>query len=164
MATAYIVGHVGQGIGNAIVSRFVPAEEHVIDTVLDPEVVSACRAKVQRETGTNTAGMSAKSLYKLCDDAVLRSGKLGEREVYVYREGFYRGTFVGMLFLVVGTVLLGVRLLGVDDSPPTERPAFLAMPSVWCVLVTAVIAIFAGSLWDKKRKRAAVLLALVGVV
>ena len=102
LALAYVSGHIAQGIGNAIVRQFVSAEDHAINAVLDKEIVDACKAKAKELTGADTAKITPRWLYRLCDDAVIRSGKIGERDVYIYREGFYRGTLVGTVFLVVG--------------------------------------------------------------
>jgi hypothetical protein len=40
----------------------------------------------------------------------IRSGKIGEREVYIYREGFYRGSAVAFTLLAAATLLLAFRL------------------------------------------------------
>ncbi|MBX9680699.1 MAG: hypothetical protein K2X38_18240 [Gemmataceae bacterium] len=128
IAFGYVAGHVAQAIGNKIVKRFTSAEEKIVTdaNAFPAELVKACREKVAKMLTTDAqpglvladgsnAAEPAKDLppiwlYRFCDDAVLRSGKLGEREVYIYREGFYRGTFVGFVVLTVGLVAFALRL------------------------------------------------------
>ena len=164
LALAYVAGHVAQGMGNAVVRRFESAEDHCIRAVVPPEIVRACKAKAKELTGEDLADVSPRWLCRLCDDAVVRSGKLGEREVYVYREGFYRGTFVGMACLILGLVALGVRLLSSGPDAEGQRTALLALPAAWAVLLAGAGALAAGVLWDRGRKKSASTLAAVGLL
>ncbi len=163
LVSSYIAGHVAQGIGNAIVRRFESAEDHAINTVLEPEIVAACKKKAKELTGADVENAKPKWLYRLCDDAVIRSGKIGEREVYVYREGFYRGTFVGAVFIVLGFVLLAIRVLSQNDNPEVPRPAFLQIPTVWCVIVAVVVVFLAGGFWDRGKRTCAMVSGWLGI-
>jgi hypothetical protein len=164
LVLSYVAGHVAQGIGNAVVSRFESAEDHAINTVLDPEIVAACKKKAKELTGADVEKVKPRWLYRLCDDAVIRSGKIGERDVYIYREGFYRGTFVGIVFVVLGFVLLAIRLLSLADDPDVPRSAFLSLPAVWCVIVATVDALLVGGFWDRGKTKFVAPLAALGVI
>lgn len=111
---AYFCGHMAQSFGNVLEKLYKPTEDMVLKGAgpyrLPDEVVQACAAKAKETLGLDASGLAPKWLYRLCDDAVQRSGKLGEREVYVYREGFYRGTAVAFLTLAFSLLVLLARL------------------------------------------------------
>lgn len=128
---AYLGGHVAQAIGNIFAKQFSSAEERVVndEKSFPSSFVKACRAKIAKtlkqcddislvlpDSSEPANDLSAQWLYRFCDDAMLRTGKLGEREVYVYREGFYRGAFIGFLVLATGLFSLALRLwFGTED-------------------------------------------------
>ena len=135
LAFSYVAGHVAQALGNKVVRHFESAEERIITNpkAFPSELVKACRAKITKilkadeqpgfvlADGADAAepamDLPPLWLYRFCDDAVLRSGKLGEREVYIYREGFYRGTFIGFVALGIGMVAFAIRLwFGTEDG------------------------------------------------
>src|SRR5262249_10612645 len=113
---SYVAGHMGQAVGNLIQKRLKSAETLVLgqNGELSPEVLKACKAKAAKAYEVDTAALSDYWLVRLCDDAVLRAGKLGEREIFQYREGFYRGTAVGFAALTVASLAFMVRLWFVD--------------------------------------------------
>jgi hypothetical protein len=49
--------------------------------------------------------LKPKELLMLCDQALVHAASLGEREIFVYREGFYRGTSVALAFLGSALIL-----------------------------------------------------------
>jgi hypothetical protein len=116
LGLAYVGGHVCQGVGNEVSRLSTPPEEAAFAGVLSPAIIAACKKKAKELTGVDAGALSPRWLYRLCDDAVIRSGKIGEREVFVYREGFYRGSFIGMAILVSGVLGLFVRLLLEADN------------------------------------------------
>lgn len=154
LALAYVTGHVGQGVGNAVARRFPSPEDHVAQSVLPATVIEACKAKAKRQTGADADALPSRWLYRLCDDAVLRSGRLGEREVYVYREGFYRGASVGMAVVAVGLAAMAVRLL---VSGGSVEPHFLAIPAVWLLAVAGWVGWRAITLRSSRPRLAAAL-------
>ena len=160
LALAYVTGHVAQGMGNAVARRFGAPEDHIVRAVLPAPIIEACKSKIRVLTGADVDGLSPRWLYRVCDDAVLRSGKLGEREVYVYREGFYRGASVGMAVVAVGLLAMTVRLL---SEPGTGAgPPFLAIPAVWLIPVAAATGGWAVT-ERIRRQRIALALAVVAV-
>lgn len=110
LAMSYVCGHMGQAVGNQLVKWWKWDAANVIAT-LPQEIRDAVTEKLREKFGDKVAGLGGRWMYELCDDAILRSGKLGEREIYVYREGFYRGMFVGCLLMAVALVGLAIRLL-----------------------------------------------------
>ena len=117
LAFAYIGGHVVQAVGNKVTKQFTSAENRVMtDPAAFPtKLIKACREKADRMLKAechivDKTDLEPLWLYRFCDDAVLRSGKLGEREVYVYREGFCRGAFIGFVLLAMALIAFSVRL------------------------------------------------------
>lgn len=75
---------------------------------LSGELEGLLRKSVEKHFGAGVAQISAKDIFVLCDQALLHHGSNGEREIFIYREGFYRGSSVALAFL--GLALL-VRML-----------------------------------------------------
>jgi hypothetical protein len=113
---SYVAGHMGQAVGNLIQKRISSAEKLVLgqNGELSPAVLKAFKEKAAKAYEVDVGALDEYWLFRLCDDAVLRSGKLGEREIFQYREGFYRGTAVGFASLTVACLAFVVRLWFVD--------------------------------------------------
>jgi len=75
--------------------------------VLDEGIVTAVSQAVRRIFGIKER-MTQFWLLELCDETVLQRGNAEMREVFEYREGFYRGMAVSFLFLAIS---LGVWFL-----------------------------------------------------
>jgi len=107
----YVAGHMSQAAGNLLaglipkkLTAMLPAS--VANTV-PQEVESAARALLSDLTGSALA-RDPEWLYRTCDEAVVQAGKPGDREIYTYRDGFYRGLFVS--FIILGIAIL-VRMI-----------------------------------------------------
>jgi hypothetical protein len=112
LVLSYIAGHVAQGVTNLLVAYYPSVENALFSDGSDfpKTLVEACRAKVKELTGADAASMSGGWIYRVCDSALVKSGKIGDRDLFVYREGFYRGTFLGMISLVVGFLSMIARI------------------------------------------------------
>lgn len=142
LVVSFICGHMGQAVGNQIVKWWKWDAEQVV-LALPQEIREAVNEKLKQKLGEKVGGMSGRWMYELCDDAVLRSEKLGEREVYVYREGFYRGMFVGFLFMTLALGGLTVRLacepdhtftLGLWVVTPNQLLFHMVISATWSYL------------------------------
>ncbi len=166
LAFGYVAGHVAQALGNKLVKQFGSAEQKIITdpNAFPAELVKACRAKIATilaadtqqglvladriDTAEPTKDLPPLWLFRFCDDAVLRSGKLGEREVYIYREGFYRGTFIGFVVLTVGMMAFAFRLWFGTESG-TARIGFVEVTGWRVVYFAAITAFAARFLWTR---------------
>lgn len=101
LVTAYIAGHMAQALGNLSEKWLKPIELIVMENAtkdrFPQSIIEACKKKAKELTGADISDVPARWLYRVCDDAVVRSGRIGEREIFVYREGFYRGMCVSSL-------------------------------------------------------------------
>jgi len=64
-------------------------------------------------------------LNQLCDAAVVMSGAPEEREIYIYREGFYRGIWLGLILVALAFLFpLFAKLAGCNISVTTAGQTF----------------------------------------
>ena len=107
---AYLFGHMVQAVANLLMKGFTKTP----DLVLKPK--SALSAPVQMiELATSKAAkilelpagstMSTDELYEICDHFVQQKCNTATRDIYVYREGFYRGICIGFVFLSLSLLL-----------------------------------------------------------
>lgn len=96
---AYLTGHIVQSIGNLL--ERLPFIKHIQSerAIIGPEMSSMVRAAISRRFGKPQNELSIGEIYALCDQALIYDGSLGEREILTYREGFYRGCSVSLIFL-----------------------------------------------------------------
>jgi uncharacterized integral membrane protein len=88
-------------------------------------------------TGIPSDQLKPYQLYQLCDEFVAHHGKTGEREVYIYREGFHHESIVAFVVLALTLVVRAVRPNAALNLGETTYPL-----SVWMLvflIVTAVI-------------------------
>jgi hypothetical protein len=99
---AYFSGHFVQALGNALSDGIVRPEEHIFGEHADAncrELVKEVHAVVHKNLGVNK--IEPTWVYRVCDATVVHSGITTEREIYVYREGFYRGASVAFGLLAI---------------------------------------------------------------
>lgn len=101
---AYLLGHLGQAVGNLLqVLPFINPERSVS---LCSQLDHSLRTAVSSRFGIDADRFTIHQLYELCDESLVHHGSVAEREIYTYREGFYRGTMVALLFLSLASTLL----------------------------------------------------------
>ncbi len=110
---AYVLGHLVQAVGNHLksipsVKTFLEDEFH-----LPAELTELLKSAVsERFNSPAAARVTAKDMYELCDQALLHSGSLGEREIFIYREGFYRGLCVSLILFAGSLLVWAIRTPG----------------------------------------------------
>lgn len=129
---SYFTGHVVQSLANILFRKMYRAEEVLLETAND-EVALGWFLTLERKIDGKFFGnhnklpsdllesiatslsniykitpntISPSTMYKLCDSYVLQKGNVSEREIYTYREGFYRGLSVACLMLLVATLTM----------------------------------------------------------
>lgn len=109
---AYIAGHMAQAIGNFI-AKSMPSAESLALTKGEagsfPEpVIRSATSKASLLLDIDPKEMDPKLLHQVCDETVAQFGSTSDRDVYIYREGFYRGLAVSFLMLFL---CLAIRAL-----------------------------------------------------
>lgn len=101
----YFFGHILQAIANLALSwKSWHPEAHFFKENLFPE---SLRGLLEKKACA-AIGLSGENqltpelIYEISDHYVLQNGKTEVREIYVYREGFYRGMAAGLFFLSGG--------------------------------------------------------------
>ena len=106
LLSTYIIGHMVQAIANLLTKQLQSAENTVLskgqadsfpDTVID-----SATSKVNLILGVKMKDMKPGFLYQVCDEAVAQFGVTSDRDIYIYREGFYRGLTVSFMTLFLG--------------------------------------------------------------
>jgi len=127
---AYFAGHLVQALGN-ILGRLVTAEDDVFGdaAVGSQKAIAAAVRSHFSAWGFDPAKLDPKSLVRLCDETVVQGGNIAEREIFIYREGFYRGTCIALLLLAAALSMRMIRanavvLIG-DESVPLAADFFL---------------------------------------
>lgn len=103
---AYFAGHFVQALGNVFSDLLERPEERVFGEGAQPDckvLVKQAHSLLHSEVGVTN--VSPLWTYRLCDATVLHSGTTSEREIFVYREGFYRGASVSFALLTIGLLV-----------------------------------------------------------
>jgi hypothetical protein len=104
---SYLSGHLAQALSN-IVEKWSNASRRFDEHVpLSAELEKLVRAAVTKHLRAPN-DLAANELYLLCDQTLIHNGSTGERDIFIYREGFYRGNSVALAFL---TCSLCIRIV-----------------------------------------------------
>lgn len=104
---AYLAGHVGQAVGN-LIEKIPAAHRMLYDHLpISRHLEALVRKAFCSRFGRDAEALEPHELYELCDQTLIHHGSLGEREIFTYREGFYRGNCVALGLLALA---LFVRL------------------------------------------------------
>ena len=104
---SYLCGHLVQAMSN-IVERWSKSSTNFESKIpLSAPLEKILRECTAKHFGAAAGALHAKELYLLCDQALVHNHSIGERDVFIYREGFYRGNSVALAFLAMS---LGIRL------------------------------------------------------
>lgn len=107
LVMAYFFGHFAQSSANYINKLFPPMEKEVIETDASNRFKKIVKKAKEKSNQIYTFGddaLTAKELYDICDITITQFGRNQEREIYRYREGFYRGLAVSLFALTLSTV------------------------------------------------------------
>lgn len=132
---AYLLGHLVQGIAN-----YTPGLKYSLtETWWDDSVAKAFRGVIEKKLkakgllpdaadGRHLSAASKleaqKQTYRICDVVTVQNAKTSERELFTYREGFYRGMSVALLIVAVGLLarlIRGPATLTLDKDHTADR-------------------------------------------
>jgi hypothetical protein len=103
---AYFAEHFVQALGNLLSDLVVHPEENVFGETADTsckELLKEAHSTVRNDLGVTK--VEPRWMYRICDLTVVHCGATSERDIYVYREGFYRGASVSFALLTFALVI-----------------------------------------------------------
>lgn len=142
---SYALGHAVQALGNKLLRRI---EDAALSTGVDAVINQKGRKLAAELLGIPAEKIEAKWLYRTLDEYAVQNGKPGDRDMFIYREGFYRGTCIALFLL---SVALLIRLAFPGAS--IQFTKWLFAVSSWQLLLTATIAAALGWLFLQRYKR-----------
>jgi hypothetical protein len=144
---SYLLGHAVQAIGNLILKGAEHDALGVNGTL--PEEIRQRAAELSAKLLTvNGEKLNPVWIFRTLDEQSIQTGKAGDRDIFVYREGFYRGGAIALFFL---TVALLVRSWLPGSSIQFTKGVFYI--SQWQFLTTALITAVVGRLFVSRYRR-----------
>jgi hypothetical protein len=100
---AYVLGHLVQALANPVLKE---ADKSIMSAD-DPAILVAKQRALELFQGTtiDTNKISDDWLERVMDERCIQVGHQEDREIFTYREGFYRGTTVAMVFFSAGVAV-----------------------------------------------------------
>jgi hypothetical protein len=147
IALSYFFGHISQGIGNRF---FRGVEEKTLGPKgsLSKVIVDIARRKAGHRVGTEPDDIDSSSLFRIADEASVQVGADADRDIFIYREGFYKGSAVAFSFL---TIALIVR--GLDGYAAIRLPDYSFYFSAWQIFAAAVVSAAAANICRQRFYR-----------
>lgn len=101
---AYLAGHVGQALANLLEELSKARGKLDKELPVSPELGKLVLQAVATRFGEHAKTLEANELFHLCDQTLIHNCSPGEREIFTYREGFYRGNAVALTLLSLALV------------------------------------------------------------
>lgn len=143
LVTSYCVGHLIHAIGNVLPPiRYTPEEELLgKNGSLSLELRNALDDALRRRLRLDPEKLEPGEKYAVADEARALVPREGDRDMYIYREGFYRGMTIASAIIALALLWRGVFAETCISVNPDQ---------VWCVArrvwitmgVGAVFAVF----------------------
>lgn len=144
LAIAYVVGHSVQAVTNFKIVNWKSARSEFPS---DLQSILGIRAK--ESVGLSpSASLKDKFVRKIAEHVVMQRGKTETRDIYIYREGYYRGMTFALFVFACGV------LIHIFDSEMTLRafgPTLNFAPSARASI--GVIALVVAYLYFKRYQR-----------
>jgi len=102
---SYLLGHAAQGVANVIHTGAEDAALSPSETT-PPWMLERATQLARKLLGLGSSDtISARWVVRTLDEYGVQAGELGDRDVFVYREGFYRGTSFAFFFLSIALLV-----------------------------------------------------------
>jgi hypothetical protein len=144
---SYLLGHINQGIGN----RYLTGAEA---RALGPKgtIASDIRITAQKRAaelmGVRADCIDPSSLFRFADEYALQKGQLGDRDVFVYREGFYKGCTISLSMLGIALIL---RAIAADTA--IKMPDYIYYISRTQIFTASIVIFFAAAISRQRFQR-----------
>ena len=102
LLAAYLAGHLAQAVANAVPPFNLPADKSGWGSrQVPPELLSLGILRLSSQLGLDVNQLPSAEVWSLIDEVATDSTGTANREVYVYREGFYRGMAVSSALFAI---------------------------------------------------------------
>ena len=117
LLVSYVLGHAVQALANLFIRLFNVSPEATelgdIETS-SPQIFASIHNYACRVADIpNGTALPARVIFEIIDAYVMQNGKTESRDIYIYREGFYRGLTVSLLMFAIGSL---TRMTGTEGS------------------------------------------------
>lgn len=102
VVTGYILGHAVQALGNKLLRRI---ERSVLAMDNAGWIRELAKSAAVEVSGAPANSLDGPWVYRILDEYSTQNAKPGDRDMFVYREGFYRGTCISLFFLALMTLV-----------------------------------------------------------
>ena len=102
----YVFGHAVQALGNSLPEINLDTPNERLPQWLREQ---ARRAATDLLNADSHPRLDGRVVVQILDEYALQNGKEGDREVFVYREGFYRGTSISLAMLSAALLLRALK-------------------------------------------------------
>jgi hypothetical protein len=121
---AYLTGHITQALGNLVFGK-LKLKENAVAAIPGP-----LRAALVQHLGEKLGkALPEDVLFDVCDALLVHSGNTANRDIYVYREGFYRGLTIALAVLPLGIALTWFRWKWALPAPSWDCFVFAILVS-----------------------------------
>ncbi|HHX45368.1 MAG TPA: hypothetical protein GX714_15470 [Chloroflexi bacterium] len=138
---SYLLGHITQAIGNLLTAVYPTVQDLDADQkrYTPDALVEAAYDRAYSMTGVPREQFTWEALGRLCDTTITQCGLVADRDVYVYRQGFYRGISISFFALALALLLVGIKLcLGMLSLRAVGFPSCSWLAVVGTALVLSV--------------------------
>ena len=102
---SYSLGHFIQGITNAL-----PRAEDIVEKSPDSsQLIASAKSRIAGKCGIDTKAFGIRQIVSLAQTWLLHHGKTDDHDVFLYREGFYRGSSAAYFLLAIAFLVRGCR-------------------------------------------------------
>lgn len=149
LVIAYILGHFVQSLANTKFDESKRKEKVRLFAGFSVAVRSQMKhvagAAAGKDSGTD---LDAETVFEVAKSRLLQHGKAETREIYIYREGFYRGMALALLVLAVGFLVRfvpdGAKFHAAGVGINASGPVFFA---------NAIVAVLMSHFFYERYKR-----------
>jgi hypothetical protein len=145
VVSSYLLGHAFQALGNLLLGRI---EKSAVRMTGARWLHDCARRTAAELLQVSVEDVEPRWMYRVLDEYALQEGNPGDRDIFVYREGFYRGAAIALFFLAL-TLL--IRLAAPGTSIRFSK--WLFPVSSWQLGATALVLGLLGWLFLRRYKR-----------
>jgi hypothetical protein len=148
----YLAGHGIQAAANGILKW----RKNTVDLVMDRTsnnglgvpLIAAGERVAETLLGAPPGTLSPSSVFAVCDVYLDQKGRSSTREIYVYREGFYRGLALSSALLSLALVVRGLFA----NSTVLFNKQSISFSHSQCFVLAGICCLLAWASWQRFRR------------